>query len=109
MAAVDWHRVDDLATEIGADAVVEVVSMFLEETDAVIARLATAAPTPDDYHFLKGSALNLGLADFAALCQQGEALVRQGTVAEQIRRETLLGYTTAKAVLLDGMTARFGA
>ncbi|MGL5009742.1 MAG: Hpt domain-containing protein, partial [Paracoccaceae bacterium] len=65
MALTDWQRVDDLAAEIGADAVVEVVVMFLEETDEVVARLAAAPPTMEDYHFLKGSALNLGLTDLA--------------------------------------------
>ncbi len=109
MAAVDWCRVDDLAEEIGADAVIEVVAMFLEETDAVIARLAAAAPTSDDFHFLKGSALNLGLTDFAVLCQQGEAETRRGVDAGGMRAETLHCYDTAKSALLTGIAARFGA
>jgi histidine phosphotransfer protein HptB len=101
MATVDWQRVDDLAAEIGADAVVEVVGMFLEETDAVIARLATSPPVPEDYHFLKGAALNLGLADLAALCQQGEA-------GDDRHEPTLAHYATAKAALLEGIATRFG-
>jgi histidine phosphotransfer protein HptB len=105
---VDWHRVDDLASEIGSDAVVEVVAMFLEETDAVIARLATAPPTADDFHFLKGSALNLGLTDFAALCQQGESQAKQGADAGDMRAETLVRYDAAKSALLAGIAARFG-
>ncbi len=105
---VDWHRVDDLASEIGDDAVVEVVGMFLEETDAVIARLANAPPTADDFHFLKGSALNLGLTDFAALCQQGESQAKGGADAGDLRAETLIRYDAAKAALLTGIAARFG-
>jgi histidine phosphotransfer protein HptB len=101
MATVDWQRVDDLAAEIGADAVVEVVGMFLEETDAVIARLTSDTPTTEDYHFLKGSALNLGLADLAALCQRGEA-------GCALQAETLAQYAAAKMALLDGISARFG-
>jgi histidine phosphotransfer protein HptB len=101
MATVDWQRVDDLATEIGADAMVEVVGMFLEETDAVIATFATGQPSTEDYHFLKGSALNLGLADLAALCQRGEA-------GGALQAETLVQYTAAKMALLDGIAARFG-
>jgi histidine phosphotransfer protein HptB len=101
MATVDWQRVDDLATEIGAEALVEVVSLFLEETDAVIARLGTGQPTTEDYHFLKGSALNLGLADLAALCQRGEA-------GDPLQAETLAHYATARIALLDGIATRFG-
>jgi histidine phosphotransfer protein HptB len=108
MTTIDWHRVDDLASEIGNDAVVEVVAMFLEETDAVIARLATAPPTTDDFHFLKGSALNLGLTAFAALCQQGEQNTRQGVDAGAMLAETLLCYDQARSALLTGIAARFG-
>jgi histidine phosphotransfer protein HptB len=108
MTAIDWRRVDDLASEIGRDAVVEVVAMFLEETDAVIARLETQQPTADDFHFLKGSALNLGLTDFATLCQKGELHARQGRDAGGLRDETLQQYGAAKSALLTGISARFG-
>lgn len=108
MTMVDWHRVNDLASEIGSDAVVEVVAMFLEETDAVIARMAVAAPTMDDFHFLKGSALNLGLTEFAALCQQGELQARLGTDVADLRCAAMAHYVTAKATLLAGIAARFG-
>jgi histidine phosphotransfer protein HptB len=108
MANIDWDRVNDLASEIGSDAVVEVVAMFLEETDVVIARLATAPPTADDFHFLKGSALNLGLTDFAALCQQGESQAKHGVDAGDMRVETLVRYNAAKSALLTGIAARFG-
>jgi histidine phosphotransfer protein HptB len=107
MTTIDWHRVDDLASEIGDAAVVEVVAMFLEETDAVIARLATAPLTRDDFHFLKGSALNLGLTDFAALCQQGESQTLQRADADGMRAQILLSYNQAKSALLTGITARF--
>jgi HPt (histidine-containing phosphotransfer) domain-containing protein len=105
---VDWQRVDDLASEIGSDAVVEVVAMFLEETDVVIARLAMAPPTADDFHFLKGSALNLGLTDFATLCQKGESQAKHGANAEDMRAETLVRYDAAKTALLAGIATRFG-
>jgi histidine phosphotransfer protein HptB len=108
MTQIDWQRVDDLASEIGRDAVVEVVAMFLEETDAVIARMANAPPTPDDFHFLKGSALNLGLTAFADLCQQGELQTRGAADAGDLRADTLVRYGAAKSALLTGIAARFG-
>ena len=105
---IDWHRVDDLASEIGPDAVIEVVAMFLEETDAVIARLANASPTADDFHFLKGAALNLGLTELAALCQQGESQAKHGADGGHLRAETLINYAAGKSALLTGIAARFG-
>ena len=72
---IDWARVKELRSEIGADDFDEVVALFLEEADEVIARVAPAhgaKALEADLHFLKGAALNLGFAAFAALCQVGE-------------------------------------
>lgn len=108
MALTDWQRINDLAAEIGADAVVEVVVMFLEETDAVMARIATATPTTDDYHFLKGSALNLGLTDLATLCQLGEQETRAGQMNRATQDAVVALYPASKDALIDGIAARFG-
>jgi histidine phosphotransfer protein HptB len=108
MALTDWKRVDDLASEIGADAVVEVVAMFLEETDEVMARLAAAAPSTEDYHFLKGSALNLGLNDLATLCQLGEQETKTGLVNATTQAAVMALYPASKADLVAGIAARFG-
>jgi histidine phosphotransfer protein HptB len=109
MALTDWQRVDDLASEIGADAVVEVVTMFLEETDEVMARLAGASPTTEDYHFLKGSALNLGLTDLATLCQLGEQETKSGLVNPATLAAVEALYPVSKADLVAGVSARFSA
>ncbi len=108
MALTDWQRVDDLTSEIGADAVVEVVTMFLAETDEVMARLAGGAPTTDDYHFLKGSALNLGLTDLAALCQLGEQEAKAGIENAATLATVMVLYPASKADLMAGIAARFG-
>lgn len=104
---IDWQRIDDLACEIGPDAVAEVVALFLEETDAVIARLATAAPTCADYHFLKGAALNLGLTQLAALCHEGEQDAKAGTSASHALAAMLAEYFRSRAALLAGLAGRF--
>ena len=78
---IDWARVKELRDAIGDDEFDEVVAMFLEEADEVIARIAPkmgAKTLEADLHFLKGAALNLGFADFAALCQLGERLAAAG-------------------------------
>lgn len=71
---IDWSRVSELRAEVGEEDFAEVVDLFLEEVDSVIECLS---PDADDIeaqlHFLKGSALNLGFAEFAECCGLGEA------------------------------------
>ncbi|MCU0801735.1 MAG: Hpt domain-containing protein [Rhodobacteraceae bacterium] len=109
MALIDWQRVDDLAQEIGAEAVEEVVVMFLEETDTVIDRIRTQPPTTEDYHFLKGAALNLGLSDLAQLCQTGEAETKAGPADDVTRAQTIALFAASRQALLAGLAGRFSA
>jgi len=72
---IDWGRVSELRDEIGAEDFAEVVEIFLEEVDEAIAELGKSGGAGDletQLHFLKGSALNLGFADFSKHCQAGE-------------------------------------
>lgn len=78
---IDWGRVKELRSEIGAEDFQEVVDLFLQEADEAIARLGpTAGPRAlaADLHFLKGAALNLGFVDLSALCQDGERRASAG-------------------------------
>lgn len=78
---IDWDRVRELKAEIGEPDFEEVATMFLDESDEVIARLsrdAGAERLEKDLHFLKGAALNLGFAQLAALCQDGERRAAAG-------------------------------
>ncbi len=82
---IDWDRVAQLREEIGTSDFNEVVEMFLDETDEVIGRLEAGAPYPTleaELHFLKGSALNLGLRQLAGLCHAGEKLAASGGQAD---------------------------
>ena len=78
---IDWDRVEILRAEVGPDEFDEVVALFLEEVDAVAARLRQGVP-PDqverELHFLKGGALNLGFAALGAMCQEGERRAAEG-------------------------------
>lgn len=72
---ISWERVRELRDEIGADDFRDVVQIFLEEVEEVISRLRLHPESlrPDeDFHFLKGSALNLGFVDLGDLCHDGE-------------------------------------
>jgi HPt (histidine-containing phosphotransfer) domain-containing protein len=103
---IEWNRVDELKREIGDDGFDEVLGLFLDEADEVIARLSNA---PDlrrlegELHFRKGSALNLGLNDLAALCQQGERMAASGNADRVELTSTLQCYHESRAALLDGL------
>ena len=78
---IDWDRVSELRDEVGAEDFMDVVEMFLDEVNEEIDTITgemTVQELEAKLHFLKGSALNLGLAAFADLCRIGEDLARQG-------------------------------
>lgn len=64
---IDWTRVTELHREVGNEDFEEVVTLFVDEVETVLGALDPVAPAPEELHFLKGSALNLG---FTALAQQ---------------------------------------
>ena len=78
---IDWIRVRELRDEIGDDGFAEVVELFLDEVEEVVMRLSGAPDAgrlEQDLHFLKGSALNLGLSGLAQLCHEGERACASG-------------------------------
>lgn len=105
---IDWSRVDELRAEVGDDGFDEVVDLFLEETDEVIARLLEVddAALGSDMHFLKGSALNLGLSELARMCQDGERLCGAGQAVKVDRAALIQAYHNAKATFRDEIARR---
>ena len=105
---IDWKRVEELRTEIGTDGFAEVAEMFLEEADATVETLVSG-PAPDEVegqlHFLKGSALNLGLCDLAALCQDGERKAATGHGADVDMAAVANVYRMSRHALLAGLSA----
>ena len=101
---IDWSRITDLNSEIGEDDFLEVVEMFLEEADEVAAQLL-GPPDLDAVesrlHFLKGSALNLGLTDLAALCQNGEKAAASGGADMVELQKVVAMYQASKAALTN--------
>ena len=78
---IDWKRVSDLHSEIGDPDFDEVVELFLEEVEGLLARLR-ADPKPElfeeDLHFLKGCSANLGFTALARLCLSSETIAASG-------------------------------
>lgn len=104
---IDWGRVNTLRDEIGTEDFDEVVELFLDEVDEVIARLETAPDLTrleEDLHFLKGSALGLGFRSFSALCQSGESQSAKGNAAQVNLQEILDNYADSKRHFQTEMT-----
>jgi len=77
MIALD--RIDELRSEIGDEDFMEIVELFLSESEGMIDALRGATDPAEAealLHALKGSALNLGFVELAHLCREG-----QGTAA----------------------------
>ena len=97
---IDWSRVAELRDEVGADDFGEVVDLFLDEVEEVLARLGgdrDATRFEDDFHFLKGSALSLGFRAFSNLCRDGERLTAEGRAQDVDVTEILAVYEASKA------------
>jgi histidine phosphotransfer protein HptB len=102
---IDWTRIAELRSEIGEDDLQEVVGLFLQETDEVVARLSgevVVSALESDLHFLKGSALNLGFAALAELCQDGERRAARGEGAAVVLDTIIAMYHASKSTFLAG-------
>ena len=75
---IDRTRLAELSEEVGADDLCEVVDLFCEEVEETLSRVARhgTATLAEDLHFLKGSALNIGMSEVAELCRRAETAVR---------------------------------
>ncbi len=91
--------------EIGADDFGEIIAVFLQETDEVVARLITlsdARAMENDLHFLKGSALNLGFTTLAQICQSGERRAASG-FADISMQAVVDTYLLSRSAFLGGI------
>ncbi|MEC7761096.1 MAG: Hpt domain-containing protein [Pseudomonadota bacterium] len=82
---IDWQQVLVLKEEVGEDDFGEVVEMFLEEVEEVLADLGTdtePSALEASLHALKSSALNLGFSGFADLCASGEKAAGRGEAVD---------------------------
>jgi HPt (histidine-containing phosphotransfer) domain-containing protein len=103
---IDWKRVEELRAEIGTNGFAEVADMFLEEADQAVRKLSGGLPGDEveaQLHFLKGSALNLGLADLALICQDGERKAAAGYGALVDLGQVARVYHASRAGLLHGL------
>lgn len=98
---IHWPRVRQLRDEVGADEIDEVIEIFLDEVQEVIARLKADTERLEleqNLHFLKGSAMSLGFDQFSKLCQGGERRAAVGQASEVDLTEILATYDASKSV-----------
>ncbi|PHQ99360.1 MAG: histidine kinase [Marinosulfonomonas sp.] len=104
---INWDRVNELRDEVGIEDFQEVIVMFLEEVENTMVRMIAIpnlATLEEDMHFLKGSALNLGFAHFADLCQVGEKAAGSGQAETIFLDDIFESYAASKTAFRE----RFG-
>ncbi|WP_424832155.1 Hpt domain-containing protein [Ruegeria sp.] len=103
---IHWPRVIQLRDEVGADEFDEVVQIFLDEVQEVIARLkqdTTRRDFEQNLHFLKGSALSLGFDHFSKLCQDGERRAAGGEALTVDLPSILAAFDRSKTLFEAGL------
>ncbi len=95
-------RIAELKDEVGEDDFLEVVGLFCEEVEEVLEDLPATAPTdlPEKLHFLKGSALNIGLDQVGQLCASEETRLKADPTATPDIAAIQTAYAAAKTALL---------
>ncbi|MBF9059492.1 histidine kinase [Rhodobacterales bacterium HKCCSP123] len=77
---IDRDRLNALRDDIGEEDFADVACLLVSEIGEKLASLqrAPATATADDFHFLRGGALNLGLTAFSEACTLAEGACRAG-------------------------------
>ncbi len=98
---INMARINELRQEVGEDDLAEVISIFCEEMDEAMESLDTIAPqdVPGQLHFLKGSALNIGLDSVSELCRANEQRVAEDVAYRPDTAAIRLAYEQSKAAL----------
>ncbi len=106
-AMIDWGRVAELREEVGDEAFGEVTEIFLEETEDVLRAFEAGRSEnwEEDFHFLKSSALNMGFADVAELCQAAELHARHGEAGAAEAAAVVASFRASRALFEQGPAA----
>ncbi len=80
MTLIDWDHLMSLRDDIGEEDFADVAFVFFSEIDGKLADLRTdpAKATAEDFHFLRGSAANLGFRAMVASCAAAETACAAG-------------------------------
>lgn len=81
---IDWTRLNGLRSDIGEEDFSDVVFLFVAEITGHLKQL-TADPAragADDFHFLRGSAANMGFVAMVEACRAAEAECLAGHIPD---------------------------
>ena len=73
MTSVDWVRLNELRNDIGEEDFADVALLFVAELQETLSGLTAETAVAGDFHFLRGSAANLGFNALVEACSQAEA------------------------------------
>lgn len=105
---INAARIQELKDEVGEDDLIEVIALFCEEVEEVLDSLETTpqAQMPSQLHFLKGSALNIGLDAVSRLCREEELRLKSDPDATADVAAIRAAYAASKDALLKPGTSR---
>jgi HPt (histidine-containing phosphotransfer) domain-containing protein len=78
MHCVDWDRLNELKTDIGEEDFADVAMLFVTELQDTLSALTPENAAAHDFHFLRGSASNLGFTALVTACSTAEAACASG-------------------------------
>lgn len=111
---INWERVHELQSDIGADAFGALSELFLEEFEAAVEALSATSAScaqarEEQFHALKGAALNLGFDTLAAACARAEAQAARGAeTGGHARMIAALYAQSRRAFLTHSVVSRAG-
>lgn len=82
MAGVDWDRLNELRDDIGEEDFADVAILFVSELQDTLDNLTNDTAQASDFHFLRGSASNLGFIALVEACTRAEAACNAGSLPD---------------------------
>lgn len=81
---IDWARLNGLRADIGEEDFADVAMIFVAEITEHLDRLAAdpARAVAADFHFLRGSAANMGFVAMVEACRRAEAACLAGSTPD---------------------------
>ncbi|WP_224816543.1 Hpt domain-containing protein [Hasllibacter sp. MH4015] len=88
MSAIDWDRLNELRSDIGEEDFADVAILFVAELQESLDGLDPATANVADFHFVRGSAANLGFTALVEACASAETACQTGAApdVEAVRR-----------------------
>lgn len=97
---VDWDRIAELQQEVGEEDFTEVLTMFFDEFEETLENFDHGA-APEQIHFLKGSAANIGMQEVATLCRDAECALREGASSVDLLPGIMVSFENSRNALLE--------